>query len=169
MIDETEKPENTPKRRKEDTPPVFRRKEDEVKYHTIDRLVGMMKYFVVIILIILYILYATITDYNKTNDYQLKLLNDIHSAIVPVENKQVIRNVKAFAVSADTSQCKTCHANNTNVMYMKKDWKIEDFKSYVRGTKRDIPNSIMPKFTEEMIKDQDLEKMYFILKDFSSE
>lgn len=168
-MDNTEKPEYTPKRRKEDVPPVFRRKEDEIKYSTIDKLISMMKYFVAIIMVLLYLLYSTMNDYNKANDFKLKLLNDIHSVIVPVEDKQIIRNVKAFAVSSETAQCKTCHANNTNTMYMKKDWKIEDFKMYVRGEKRDIPNSIMPKFTPEMIKDQDLEKMYFILKDFSSE
>ena len=158
-----------PKRRKEDAAAGMRRKEDQLRYQTIDKLLGLFKYFVGLIANLLYIIYSMVTEFNKTSDYELKLLNDVHQMLVPNEDKQVLKNAKAFAVSPSTSQCKTCHGSTGNTMYIKKNWKIEDFKLYVRGVKRDNPTSIMPKLSEDSVSDNDLEKMYFILKNFESE
>lgn len=169
-IDDNRQPTDyIPKRRKEDAAAGMRRKEDQLRYQTIDKLLGLFKYFVGLIAILLYIIYTMVIEFNKTSDYELKLLNDIHLMLVPNEDKQVLKNAKAFAVSPNTSQCKTCHGSTGNTMYIKKNWKIEDFKQYVRGVKRDNPTSIMPKLSEDSVSDNDLEKMYFILKNFESE
>lgn len=94
-----------------------------------------------------------------------KTVSDLSVKIDLVLGESMIyqKNTKAFAINKTTEQCATCHLR-PNMYLLKSGLRFTEFKDYVRGTKRHIMNNEMPLFTDSMIKDEDLEKMYLILK-----
>ena len=67
-------------------------------------------------------------------------------------------------ISPNTKQCGVCH-NENNIIKVYASWNFNDFKNYMRGTKRIPQNNIMPNYTSSELSDLDIEKMYEILKD----
>lgn len=67
-------------------------------------------------------------------------------------------------ISHNTKECGACH-NENNVIKVYASWNFNDFKNYMRGTKRIPQNNIMPNYTSSELSDLDIEKMYEILKD----
>lgn len=94
-----------------------------------------------------------------------RTISDLNAKIDLVLGESMIyqKNTKAFSLTKPTEQCATCHLK-PNMYLLKSGLRFNEFKDYVRGTKRHIINNEMPMFTEAMIKDEDLEKMYLVLK-----
>lgn len=90
---------------------------------------------------------------------ELKEYNKVLVSTLSVYNK----NEKAFNLNIEAQACMKCHLQ-TNMYLLKSSLSFTDFKDYVRGTKRHINNSTMPKYDETIITDKTLENMYLILK-----
>ena len=152
MADDTQRPIKS--RRKEDPP--FRRKEDQLRFDIVERILSTIKWLVALNIIVLYFFYKTISSQNQTDAYQIKLQNEILSKIA-------ILNTSA-QINTTPSSCIGCHVPGRMDIKLQKDWNYDNFRNYVRGTVRVPENNIMPKHDKDMISDKELEQLYLNLK-----
>ena len=102
------------------------------------------------------------------------MLNDIILKLDDLKKNQIGTNTnqidkaklleRIINISHNTKQCGACHNENNNIKVYA-SWNFNDFKNYMRGTKRIPQNNIMPNYTSSELSDLDIEKMYEILKD----
>ena len=151
-------------RLQEPPPPVFRRREDEIRFEMIDKILGMLKYSIILVIAVLYFFYSVITTQNTTDAYQIKLLNEAIEKLNKQE--QLLENRFNYGITkkALPGTCVVCHAPGRFDIILPKDWKMDTFKDYVRGTIRVPDNKIMPAFDKNVISDQQLEEIFTNLK-----
>ena len=159
----------------------FRRTNDVVQYQVFvsilkayEKTLNLLKYTLIIIAIAIIFVYNSFSNDTTREDYQTLLLNDIilklddlkkiqsGSNSPPVDKAKILERI--LDVSHITKQCGACH-NSNNVIQIYASWNFNDFKNYMRGTKRMPQNNIMPNYTSSELSDLDIEKMYEILKD----
>ena len=159
----------------------FRRTNDAVQYQVFvsilkayEKTINLLKYTLIIIAITIIFVYNSFSNDTTREDYQTLLLNDIilklddlkkiqsGSNSPPVDKAKILERI--LDVSHNTKQCGACH-NSNNVIKIYASWNFNDFKNYMRGTKRIPQNNIMPNYTSSELSDLDIEKMYEILKD----
>lgn len=152
------------RKRKEDPP--FRRKEDQLRFDLIERIVGAIKWLIALVAIILYMFYSTINSQNRTDSYQLKILNDLNEKLVNLQktintdrNPNPDRNPQPLP-----GQCNVCHHLRENSIIIRTNWEYEDFRKYVRGELRIPENKIMPKFNRNQISDDEIRTIFEELK-----
>lgn len=166
MSDEIEKTKssNIRTRKPVEQHPVFRRKEDEVRFEIIDKILNSLKYMIVLIIVILYFFYSVITSQNTTDAYQIKLLNEALEKLNKQE--QLLENRFNYGITkkALPGTCIVCHAPGRFDIILPKDWKMDTFKDYVRGVVRVPDNKIMPAFDKNAISDQQLEEIFTSLR-----
>jgi hypothetical protein len=154
-MEESKKP--TIRRRKDDPP--FRRKEDELKFNLFDRFLSLMKWLILLVMIILFFFYQTISSQNQTDQYQIKLLNELTEKVNAMANQ---KNTTNFPIPG---ACLVCHAvNSQNELRLKHSYTLTEFNDYIRGKYRPISNSTMPNFDSSIISDIEIEKIYNYLK-----
>lgn len=162
-----EKDPQSQKRRRvptEPPQPVFRRREDEIRFEIIEKILSMLKYSVFLVIATLYFFYSVITTQNTTDAYQIKLLNETLEKLNKQE--QLLENRFNYGVTkkALPGTCIVCHAPGRFDIILPKDWKMDTFKDYVRGTVRVPDNKIMPAFDKNTVSDQQLEEIFTNLK-----
>ena len=159
----------------------FRRTNGVVQYQVFvsilkayEKTLNLLKYTLIIIAIAIIFVYNSFSNDTTREDYQTLLLNDIilklddlkkiqsGSNSPPVDKAKILERI--LDVSHNTKQCGACH-NSNNVIKIYASWNFNDFKNYMRGTKRIPQNNIMPNYTSSELSDLDIEKMYEILKD----
>ena len=159
----------------------FRRTNEVVQYQVFvsilkayEKTLNLLKYTLIIIAIAIIFVYNSFSNDTTREDYQTLLLNDIilklddlkkiqsGSNSPPVDKAKILERI--LDVSHNTKQCGACH-NSNNVIKIYASWNFNDFKNYMRGTKRIPQNNIMPNYTSAELSDLDIEKMYEILKD----
>ena len=159
----------------------FRRTNEVVQYQVFvsilkayEKTINLLKYTLIIIAITIIFVYNSFSNDTTREDYQTLLLNDIilklddlkkiqsGSNSPPVDKAKILERI--LDVSHNTKQCGACH-NSNNVIKIYASWNFNDFKNYMRGTKRIPQNNIMPNYTSAELSDLDIEKMYEILKD----
>lgn len=154
-MEEPKKP--TIRRRKEDSP--FRRKEDELRFELFDRFLSLMKWLLLLSILILFFFYQTISSQNQTDQYQIKLLNELTEKVNTLVNQNPENNTPI------PGTCLVCHAiNSQNELRLKHSYTLSEFNDYVRGKYRPISNSVMPNFSSSVISDSEIEKIYNYLK-----
>lgn len=145
----------------EEPKPIFRRREDEIKFEVIDKLTSYIKWLIAAILIILYFFYKTISNQNINDAYQIRLLTENADRLVRME-KYYSNNVNTKVLP---STCAVCHIPGRMDIIVPKEWTVDMFKYYVRGEGERFPsNGIMPKFNKAAISDQQLEEIFLDLK-----
>ena len=159
----------------------FRRTNDAVQYQVFvsilkayEKTINLLKYTLIIIVIAIIFVYNSFSNDTTREDYQIRMLNDVilklddlkkiqsGSNSPPVDKAKILERI--LDVSHNTKQCGACH-NSNNVIKIYASWNFNDFKNYMRGTKRIPQNNIMPNYTSLELSDLDIEKMYEILKD----
>lgn len=146
-------------RRKEDPP--FRRKEDELKFNLFDKFLSLMKWLIALVILILFFFYRTIGSQNQTDQYQIKLLNELTEKV----NSIAINQPSSKSVVPGT--CLVCHPfNSPSELRRRSDLQLDNFKAYIRGTYRPISNTVMPKFDSSAITDKEIEDIYNFLKPY---
>ena len=159
----------------------FRRTNDAVQYQVFvsilkayEKTINLLKYTLIIIAIAIIFVYNSFSNDTTREDYQILLLNDIILKLDDLKKNQIGTNTnqidktklleRIINISHNTKQCGACH-NENNIIKVYASWNFNDFKNYMRGTKRIPQNNIMPKYTSSELSDLDIEKMYEILKD----
>ena len=159
----------------------FSRTNDAVQYQVFvsilkayEKTINLLKYTLIIIAIAIIFVYNSFSNDTTREDYQIMMLNDVilklddlkkiqsGSNSPPVDKAKILERI--LDVSHNTKQCGACH-NSNNVIKVYASWNFNDFKNYMRGTKRIPQNNIMPNYTSSELSDLDIEKMYEILKD----
>lgn len=161
MAEETREPKQPRIKKLLEAPqPTFRRREDEIRFEVIEKILGSLKWMIVLVAIILYFFYSVITAQNTTDAYQIKLLNETLEKLNKQE--QILENRFNYGVSKKPlpGTCLVCHATGRFDIILPRDWKIETFKDYVRGIARVPENRIMPAFDKNLISDQVLEEIF---------
>lgn len=143
--------------------PVYRRKEDEVRFEIIDKIVSSLKWMIVLVAGILYFFYSIIITQNTTDAYQIKLLNEVNEKLSKQEQMLGIK-FESQSRKALPGTCIVCHSPGRFDVVIPKDWKYENFKDYVRGNIRVPENKTMPAFGPNIITDQQLEEIFLNLK-----
>lgn len=157
---------------------VFRRKEDQIKYDTTNKIVSIVKWLIVLNFILLYFFYSVTKDNKILVEYQMRMIGDIskkieraHFSEIPSPpgapaTQGISKEYKSvFDTSVNAGKCMSCHDSSQNPIRLEPMWDYGDFRKYVRGEKRIPTNTIMPKFLENDISNRELEKMYFELKE----
>ena len=153
-----EEPKKPTIRRRKDDPP-FRRKEDELRFELFDRFLSLMKWLLLLSILILFFFYQTISSQNQTDQYQIKLLNELTEKVNTLVNQKYENNTPI------PGTCLVCHAvNGQNELRLKHSYTLSEFNDYVRGKYRPISNSVMPNFSSSVITDSEIEKIYNYLK-----
>ena len=159
----------------------FRRTNDAVQYQVFvsilkayEKTINLLKYTLIIIVIAIIFVYNSFSNDTTREDYQILMLNDIILKLDDLKKNQIGTNTnqidktklleRIINISHNTKQCGACH-NENNIIKVYASWNFNDFKNYMRGTKRIPQNNIMPKYTSSELSDLDIEKMYEILKD----
>lgn len=159
----------------------FRQTNDAVQYQVFvsilkayEKTINLLKYTLIIIAIAIIFVYNSFSNDTTREDYQILLLNDIILKLDDLKKNQIGTNTnqidktklweRIINISHNTKQCGACH-NENNVIKVYASWNFNDFKNYMRGTKRIPQNNIMPNYTSSELSDLDIEKMYEILKD----
>lgn len=159
----------------------FRRTNDAVQHQVFvsilkayEKTINLLKYTLIIIAIAIIFVYNSFSNDTTREDYQIQLLNDIVLKLDDLKKNQIGTNTnqidktklleRIINISHNTKQCGACH-NENNVIKVYASWNFNDFKNYMRGTKRIPQNNIMPNYTSSELSDLDIEKMYEILKD----
>ena len=159
----------------------FRRTNDAVQYQVFvsilkayEKTINLLKYTLIIIVITIIFVYNSFSNDTTKEDYQIRMLNDIILKLDDLKKNQIGTNTnqidktklleRIINISHNTKQCGACH-NENNIIKVYASWNFNDFKNYMRGTKRIPQNNIMPKYTSSELSDLDIEKMYEILKD----
>jgi len=159
----------------------FRRTNDAVQYQVFvsilkayEKTLNLLKYTLIIIAIAIIFVYNSFSNDTTREDYQMLLLNDIILKLDDLKKNQIGTNTnqidktklleRIINISPNTKQCAACH-NENNIIKVHTSWNFNDFKNYIRGTKRIPHNNIMPNYTSSELSDLDIEKMYEILKD----
>lgn len=143
--------------------PPFRGKEDQLQYDITNKVVGAIKWLIALNMVILFIFYNTISNQNSTDTYQLKILNDLDEKVTLMSRKLENNSVNKNDVVAEPflpGICNSCHHLKENSINIRASWSKDDFKKYVRGEIRVPANSIMPKFNQNQISDEDLDNIY---------
>ena len=147
----------------------FRRKEDQLKYDVTNKIVGAIKWLVVLNIVIMLIFYNTISNQNTTDTYQLKILNDLNEKVTLIQKKIDSNKTMGTVVSQNDPVpqdvflpgiCNACHHLKENSINIRASWSKDDFKKYVRGEIRIPSNGVMPKFSSSQITDEDLDTIY---------
>lgn len=144
--------------------PIFRRREDEIKFDTIEKILSSIKYLIGLIAIILYFFYQIIISQNTTDAYQIKLLNEAIEKINKQEALLENRFSNGFTKKALPGTCIGCHVPQRFDVVIPKDWKFDTFRDYVRGTTRVPANGVMPSFDKNILSDAQLEEIFVNLK-----
>lgn len=152
--------QNRAHRRKEDSP--FRRKEDELRYNILERIMSAFKWLVVLNIVVLYFFYNTITSQNNTDTFQIKLLNDLSEKID--KSNKIIPKDYISIINPTPSKCLTCHIQNKNDIIIRQNWGLREFKDYIRGNYRIPENKSMPHFTDNEVSDKEIEDIFIYLK-----
>ena len=150
-------------RRKDDSP--FRRKEDELRYNIIERMLSTFKWLVVLNMVVLYFFYSTINSQNITDAFQIKLMNDLTEKVnqnTEILSKFYSKNPVTQSIIPGT--CTACHVPDRMDIKIPREWALINFKEYVRGDIRIPNNGTMPKFDSKTIPDDQLEKIFIYLK-----
>lgn len=137
------------------------------------KLLGQLKFSLMIILFIVIIFWQTIAKDTTNQDYQIRLLNDILVKIEQLDHTKLVKSEdnissdktaieRIVSISVNTKQCAACH-NNNNVIRLYPSWNYEDFKNYIRGIKRIPNNDIMPKYDTKTLTDKEIELIYLNL------
>lgn len=158
MAENTQQPEKPRlNRRKQDSP--FRRKEDELRYNLFDRFLSLAKWLIALIIVILFFFYKTVSNQNQTDQYQIKLINELIDKVNHMQpNKSLVNDIIP-------GSCLACHPMNTGAeLKIRSGYELSDFRAYVRGEKRIPENSVMPNFHKDNISDQQIERLYNYLK-----
>ena len=159
----------------------FRRTNDAVQYQVFvsilkayEKTINLLKYTLIIIVIAIIFIYNSFSNDTTREDYQIRMLNDIILKLDDLKKNQIGTNTnqidktklleRIINISPNTKQCGVCH-NENNIIKVYASWNFNDFKNYMRGTKRIPQNNIMPNYTSSELSDLDIEKMYEILKD----
>ena len=159
----------------------FRRANDAVQYQVFvsilkayEKTINLLKYTLIIIVIAIIFVYNSFSNDTTREDYQIRMLNDIILKLDDLKKNQIGTNTnpidktklleRIINISHNTKQCGACH-NENNIIKVYASWNFNDFKNYMRGTKRIPQNNIMPNYTSSELSDLDIEKMYEILKD----
>lgn len=162
----------------------FRRTSDKIQYQVFKEIIrsyektlGLLKWTIIAIFLGIIFLFNAYKNDTTSQDYQLRLLNDIihkmenyhphdhndtrvYQPQTPEESLTIIKKVSE--VSHVTKQCAACHnQNNTIRLYEHQTYK--DFTDYIRGKKRFPQNNVMPKYTEDLLTEYDIRKIYEIL------
>ena len=159
----------------------FRRTNDVVQYQVFvsilkayEKTLNLLKYTLLVMIVAIIFVYNSFSNDTTREDYQIRMINDIilklddlkkiqsGSNSPPVDKAKILERI--LDVSHNTKQCGACH-NSNNVIKVYASWNFNDFKNYMRGTKRIPQNNIMPNYTSSELSDLDIEKMYEILKD----
>ena len=157
----------------------FRRTNDAVQYQVFvsilkayEKTLNLLKYTLIVIAIIF--VYNSFFNDTIREDYQIRILNDVILKLDDLKKNQIGVNTsqidkaklleRIINISHNTKQCSACH-NENNIIKVYASWNFNDFKNYMRGTKRIPQNNIMPNYTSSELSDLDIEKMYEILKD----
>jgi hypothetical protein len=106
-----------------------------------------------------------VTDLESTTKAIRKLEDKVN--IVLLNSMIHNANHKAFTFNEEAKVCMGCHLV-PNRYLLRSSLTLDEFKAYVRGTKRHINNDIMPAFLSTEVKDETLESMYIILKQGNS-
>lgn len=161
--------------------PPQRRKDDQISHHALiemvksfEKVLNLLKYTVIALFVAMALLYNIFTGDTTREDYQIRMLNDIILKLDDLKKNQNETNTnqidktklleRIINISHNTKQCAACHNENNNIKVYA-SWNFNDFKNYMRGTKRIPQNNIMPNYTSSELSDLDIEKMYEILKD----
>ena len=161
----------------------IRRTNDDVQYQVFvsilkayEKTINLLKYTLIIIAIAIIFVYNSFSNDTTREDYQTLLLNNIILKLDDLKKNQIGTNTnqieidktklleRIINISHNTKQCGACH-NENNIIKVYASWNFNDFKNYMRGTKRIPQNNIMPNYTSSELSDLDIEKMYEILKD----
>lgn len=138
---------------------------------TINKLLGQLKFALIVVFLTVLFFYFVVSKDNTKADYQIRLLNDIliklestdkpkNPVLDAINGKNTIQ--KIVDLSASTKQCAACH-NEQNIIKLFPSWTYEDFKFYMRGTKRIPTNNIMPNYNSTQLSDKEIEQIYLIL------
>lgn len=163
MADENKEPKLRAKKI-EPIQPIFRRREDEIKFDTIEKILASIKYLIGLIALILYFFYQIIVSQNNTDAYQIKLLNETIEKINKQEALLENRFSNGFSKKALPGTCLGCHVPGRFDVIIPKDWKFDTFRDYVRGVTRVPMNQVMPSFDKNMLSDTQLEEIFVNLK-----
>ena len=161
---------------------VFRRKEDQIKYDTTNKIVSIVKWLIALNFLLLYFFYSVTKDNKILVEYQMRMIGDISKKIersqflqiqsppgAPASQGMIKTESKEYKSVFDTSvnagKCMACHDSSQNPIALEPMWDYGDFRKYVRGEIRIPTNTIMPKYSENDISNGELEKMYFELKE----
>ena len=159
----------------------FRRTNDAVQYQVFvsilkayEKTLNLLKYTLLVMIVAIIFVYNSFSNDTTREDYQTLLLNNIILKLDDLKKNQIGTNTnqidktkileRILDVSHNTKQCGACH-NENNIIKVHASWNFNDFKNYMRGTKRRPQNNIMPNYTSSELSDLDIEKMYEILKD----
>lgn len=159
----------------------FRRTNDVVQYQVFvsilkayEKTLNLLKYTLLVMIVAIIFVYNSFSNDTTKEDYQIRMINDIilklddlkkiqsGSNSPPVDKAKILERI--INISHNTKQCGACH-NENNIIKVYASWNFNDFKNYMRGTKRIPQNNIMPNYTSSELSDLDIEKMYEILKD----
>ena len=147
-------------KKKEEIPTFqFRRREDQLRYELFDKVISLSKWLIILILAILFFFYKTISGQNQTDQYQIKLINEA------IEKINHINTGTSNQIEVIPGTCMVCHPDGTpSQLKLRNNFTQEDFRAYVRGERRIPENKVMPKFGNDKISDQQIDKIYIYLK-----